>query len=114
MKITTDRTQLDAALQDTNCTILILFGSDGGKSAEVYASACRAITEPFRKVFLIQNPGILAAQEQTDWYSGDESYVGLSKSKAVVRNGKIAQLCFASGNPEPRKIRNIFAIADQA
>ena len=114
MKITTDRTQLDSALQDTDCIILMLFGSDGSKSAEVYASACRAITEPYRKVFLVQNPGLLTAQEQTDWYSGDESYVALSKGKAIVKNGKIAQLCFASGNPEPRRIRNIFAIADQA
>ena len=114
MKITTDRTQLNAALQDTDCTILILFGSDGRKSAEAYASACRAVTEPFRKVFLVQDPGLLTAQEQTDWYSGDESYVALSKGKAIVKNGKIAQLCFASGNPEPRRIRNIFAIADQA
>jgi len=113
MKITTDRTQLNAALQDTDRTILILFGSDGSKSAEVYSSACKAITEPFRNVFLVQNPGLLTAQEQTDWYSGDESYVALSRSQAVVEKGAIAQLCFASGKPEARKIRRVFSIADQ-
>lgn len=114
MKITTDRTQLDATLRDTDCTILILFGADGSKSAVVYDSATKAITETFRKVLLVQNPAVLIPQEQADWYSGDNSYVTLSKSRVVVKKGEISQLCFASGNPEPRKIRNTFSIADQA
>lgn len=114
MKITTDRTQLDAALHDTDCTILILFGSDGSKSAEVYASACKAITETIRKVFIVQNPGVLAAQEQADWYSGDESYVALARNRVPAKKGATAELCFPSGKPNPRKIINIFAIMDQA
>ncbi len=114
MKIMNDRTELNAALNDAANVFMLLFGQAGSKAEQICAMAETSVTEGWRQTVLIQDTTVLTPEEKTQWFSGPDTYTTVSKSRATVDKGPLTNLCFASGNPEPRKIKNAFDKADEA
>lgn len=114
MKIITDRTELNIALNDAANVFLFLFGQAGSKAEQIYTMAKTSVTEEWRQTVLIPDIAVLTPEEKTQWFSGPDTYTAISKGRAAVDKGPLSNLCFSSGNPEPRKIKNAFAKADKA
>lgn len=115
MKIATDRTELQLALDDASTTLLLLFG-ESPLVDKLHAKAESIGLDPDWRVFWISNPGLLADDEMRDWYRDDGQYVTLSMlgngDKRGVKTGQLSGLCQSSGEPSAAALRKSFTAAD--
>lgn len=115
MKTTSDRNELQQALDDASTTLLLLFG-ESPLVGKLHAKAEAIGLDPDWKFFWVSNPGILSDEEKQDWYRDDGQYATLSMpaedDKRIVKIGALAGLCLPSGEPSSIALRKAFTAAE--
>lgn len=115
MKITSDRAELDEAIQDARTTMLLLFGESNGAVPKIHDKAEQIITDPDWKTFWIASVAILSAEEKGLWYRADAEYTTLSRLNdeevRIVKHGASGSLCLISGDPSAIAIKKAFTDA---
>jgi len=114
MKVSTNRSEFDAALNDPRNVFLLIFGGSSTTAASLYDAALSAVqSESWRKSVLVENIDLLTDSEKASWSVADNNYTTLSKTHVIVDHGNIKDLCLNNGKPSTRKLQTAFARADQ-
>lgn len=114
--LSTNRKKLDDALQDRALTLLLLMGPLGGVEEAIHNRTEEAVTEEWRRTFLISERTLLTVTENTNWFSnavGRYAVIGGS-SRTVADLGLCADLLNADESPSVLRIRRAFSKGDQA
>lgn len=114
VRLTTDRTELDAALGNDRFTLLIVAGDSADANA-IEALAEEKVTQPWRFVFLVTDLALLTAAETSAWVDDVDQYcvLGGDAPKAVAEFDTIDALQRTDGRPSILRIRRAFAKGDQ-
>jgi hypothetical protein len=111
-----DRTRLDKAMGDDTLTLLLLAGAESSDAGRIHDRAIEAVTESWRKPFLITDQTVLTPQERTRWFSDvDQRYAVVGgDARAVVERGASSDLLTQKGDPSVMAIRVAYAAGDEA
>ena len=115
MKTTSDRIELQQALDDGTTTLLLLFG-ESPLVDKLHAKAEAIGLDADWRTFWISDPGILSDDEKKDWYRDDTQYTTLSmpndENKRGAKMGSLGSLCQSTGEPSAFELRNVFTAAE--
>lgn len=115
MKLTNDRSALDAALNDARIVLLIVFGDPNPAASAIHTEA-ETITSDTRKVFWISDVSLLTPTQRAQWYRADDHFTTLSSpeqnSDRRVSQETLASLRLPTGEPSARKIETAFEEAE--
>ena len=106
--IDTDRSALDTALADPTAVIFITFGPAGSEGDAIYQEANAGASEPWKRCFVIRDPGGLTSAQRAMFTDSSMYYVLAVSDGAVRKHGPLSDLQRSGGKPSALRIRQAF------
>lgn len=115
MILTNDRTELNIAVKDEHCTVLVILDDPANVAEEIHDMAellCKK--RPWRKVILLKSITLLTASERKLWMEEPSHYAVIGgKNRVVAVRGPLSDLILPDSTPSAIEIQWAFDQGDR-